>query len=156
GGYGKARSREPGSEDGHWSPPRHRLSRSGGPAMPARGVTEPREGDARRVARSSTGFVMDRRSNRARRDPSGSAVRGLTGGRPSRLMDRMLHLAEATRPEWVARALANLDEILVDHAHCEKKAASTAVSLLFKYPERPALLAPLARLAREELGHFEE
>ena len=54
------------------------------------------------------------------------------------------------------RALANLDEILVDHAHCEKKAASTAVSLLFKYPEHGSLLVPLARLAREELGHFEE
>ena len=57
---------------------------------------------------------------------------------------------------WALRALAHLDEILVDHAHCEKKAASTAVSLLFKYPDRPALLAPLSRLAREELAHFEE
>src|SRR5262249_58425702 len=49
-----------------------------------------------------------------------------------------------------------LDEILVDHAHCEKKAASTAVSLLFRYPERADLLGPLARLARDELRHFEQ
>jgi tRNA-(ms[2]io[6]A)-hydroxylase len=68
----------------------------------------------------------------------------------------MLHLASTTGPAWLARALAHLDEILVDHAHCEKKAASTAVSLLFRYPERTALLRPLSRLAREELRHFEQ
>jgi len=67
----------------------------------------------------------------------------------------VLRLASATDDAWVGRALAHLDEILVDHAHCEKKAASTAVSLLFRYPEHEALLAPLARLAREELRHFE-
>ncbi len=57
---------------------------------------------------------------------------------------------------WLARALGHVDEILVDHAHCEKKAASSAVGLLFKYANRGELLAPLARLAREELVHFEE
>jgi tRNA-(ms[2]io[6]A)-hydroxylase len=66
-----------------------------------------------------------------------------------------LHLASPTAPEWVARALADLDEVLVDHAHCEKKAASTAVSLLFRYPERTELAVALSRLAREELAHFE-
>jgi tRNA-(ms[2]io[6]A)-hydroxylase len=68
----------------------------------------------------------------------------------------VLALASATDPRWVAGALASLDEILIDHAHCEKKAASTAVALLFRYPEHAALLAPLARLAREELVHFEQ
>ena len=68
----------------------------------------------------------------------------------------MLHLASTTDTAWLARALAHLDEILVDHAHCEKKAASTALSLLFRYPEQVELLTPLARLAREELAHFEE
>jgi tRNA-(ms[2]io[6]A)-hydroxylase len=68
----------------------------------------------------------------------------------------VLHLAEATDPSWTDHALANIDEILLDHAHCEKKAASTALSLIFRYPERPALAVPLARLAREELAHFEE
>jgi tRNA-(ms[2]io[6]A)-hydroxylase len=68
----------------------------------------------------------------------------------------VLNLAAPTPPEWVERALGHLDEVLVDHAHCEKKAASTAVSLLFRYPDRTALLAPLAVLAREELTHFEQ
>jgi tRNA 2-(methylsulfanyl)-N6-isopentenyladenosine37 hydroxylase len=67
----------------------------------------------------------------------------------------MLNLASATPPDWAPRAAAQLDEILLDHAHCEKKAASTAVSLLFRYPERTALLSPLTALAREELLHFE-
>jgi tRNA-(ms[2]io[6]A)-hydroxylase len=67
----------------------------------------------------------------------------------------MLHLASSTDPAWVARALVQLDEVLIDHAHCEKKAASTAVSLLFRYPERPDLGLALSALAREELAHFE-
>ena len=67
----------------------------------------------------------------------------------------MLGLAAPTSPAWLARALAHLDDVLVDHAHCEKKAASTAVSLLFRYPERTTLLPVLSALAREELGHFE-
>jgi tRNA-(ms[2]io[6]A)-hydroxylase len=67
----------------------------------------------------------------------------------------MLHLATATADTWTRQALAHLDEVLVDHAHCEKKAASTAISLLFRYPERPELALALSRLAREELAHFE-
>ena len=63
-------------------------------------------------------------------------------------------LAVGTDGAWVQRALAGIDEVLVDHAHCEKKAASTALSLLFRYPEQGALLVPLARLAEEELRHF--
>ncbi len=68
----------------------------------------------------------------------------------------MLHLASTTDPAWGAWACEHIDTLLLDHAHCEKKAASTAVSLLFRYPEHPRLLVPLARLAREELAHFEE
>src|SRR2546428_6207389 len=68
----------------------------------------------------------------------------------------MLSLASTTGRAWVERACAHLDEILLDHAHCEKKAASTAVSLLFKYAERRELLGTLSQLAREELGHFEQ
>ncbi len=68
----------------------------------------------------------------------------------------MLNLASTTDPAWTHRALAHLDDILLDHAHCEKKAASTAISLIFRYPEYPSLAIPLARLAREELAHFEE
>ena len=68
----------------------------------------------------------------------------------------MLHLASETDEGWARRAEAQIEEILLDHAHCEKKAASTALSLIFRYPERPSLVVPLARLAREELAHFEE
>lgn len=69
----------------------------------------------------------------------------------------MLHLSVATTdPTWAPRAAAAIPEILVDHAHCEKKAASTALNLIFRYPDRPQLMAPLSRLAREELAHFEE
>jgi tRNA 2-(methylsulfanyl)-N6-isopentenyladenosine37 hydroxylase len=67
----------------------------------------------------------------------------------------VLSLASATDPTWVERALGDLDEVLIDHAHCEKKAASTAVSLLFRYPDQTHLLGPLAALAREELEHFQ-
>ena len=68
----------------------------------------------------------------------------------------MLSLAAPSDPSWTERALAGLDEVLLDHAHCEKKAAGMAVQLLFRYPEHHFLLEPLSRLAREELAHFEE
>jgi tRNA-(ms[2]io[6]A)-hydroxylase len=68
----------------------------------------------------------------------------------------MLHLAYATPPGWADRVLPHLDEVLIDHAHCEKRAASTAIGLIFRYPEHPSLAIPLSRLAREELSHFEE
>ena len=60
------------------------------------------------------------------------------------------------RSAWVARAVGDLDQLLLDHAHCEKKAASSALSLLFKYADRTELLVPVAHLAREELVHFEQ
>ena len=66
----------------------------------------------------------------------------------------VLRLAAPTDPAWLARALDHLDEVMVDHAHLEKKAAGTAVALLFRYPERRELQEPLAHLAREELAHF--
>jgi tRNA-(ms[2]io[6]A)-hydroxylase len=68
----------------------------------------------------------------------------------------MLNLAAPTDPAWAEGAAGALDEILVDHAHCEKKAAGMAVQLLFRYPQHDFLLEPLSRLAREELAHFEE
>lgn len=67
----------------------------------------------------------------------------------------MLHLAQPTDPDWAERALPHLDEILLDHAHLEKKAAGNAVTLLFRHPERGVLQRPLSALAREELSHFE-
>ena len=59
-----------------------------------------------------------------------------------------------TDPRWLPLALDHLDEVLIDHAHCEKKAAANALSLLQAYPEVPGLPAHMARLAREESGHL--
>ena len=67
----------------------------------------------------------------------------------------MLKLASKTDPAWVERVERNLPELLLDHAHCEKKAASTAVSLIFRYPEFTEMIRPLSEIAREELEHFE-
>ncbi|PHR64741.1 tRNA-(ms[2]io[6]A)-hydroxylase [Alcanivorax sp.] len=61
-----------------------------------------------------------------------------------------------TPPAWVDWALEHPDILLIDHAHCEKKAASTAINLMFRYVDRPELLDTLSQLAREELLHFEQ
>ena len=66
----------------------------------------------------------------------------------------MTILRSATDPRWVEVALADLDATLADHAHCEKKAVATAVKLVADYPDRPAMVRPLARLAQEELQHL--
>jgi tRNA 2-(methylsulfanyl)-N6-isopentenyladenosine37 hydroxylase len=67
-------------------------------------------------------------------------------------------LGAPTPPEWVAAAAdpAALPLLLVDHANCEKKAAATALSLMFRYEEHAQLTERLSRLAREELRHFEQ
>ena len=65
-------------------------------------------------------------------------------------------LAIATPTEWLSHAEIHWRELLSDHANCEKKAASTALSLLFTYAEDVALTTQLSRLAREELRHFEQ
>lgn len=65
-------------------------------------------------------------------------------------------LRAPTPPAWTAAAAARLPELLVDHANCEKKAASSALALIFAYPEDTSLVLALARLAREELRHFEQ
>lgn len=65
-------------------------------------------------------------------------------------------LAAPTPAGWVNAAAADLPLILVDHAHCEKKAASSALNLLFRYPGHRRLVHRMSRLAREELRHFEQ
>lgn len=67
----------------------------------------------------------------------------------------MLHLASTTADDWADRVLADLPSVLVDHAHCEKKAASSAMGLIFRHQDKLELLRPLSELAREELEHFE-
>jgi tRNA-(ms[2]io[6]A)-hydroxylase len=61
-----------------------------------------------------------------------------------------------TPAQWIDNALANQDLLLIDHAHCEKKAASTALSLMYRYLDNVDLLNKMSRLAREELRHFEQ
>ncbi|MDR3432596.1 MAG: tRNA isopentenyl-2-thiomethyl-A-37 hydroxylase MiaE [Rouxiella aceris] len=61
-----------------------------------------------------------------------------------------------TPARWVDVALENQDIMLIDHANCEKKAAASAMSLMTRYLDRTELLFCAARLAREELHHFEQ
>jgi len=61
-----------------------------------------------------------------------------------------------TPARWLEQAAGHIDELLIDHANCEKKAAGNALSLLYRYVDRPELLHQLSRLAREELKHFEQ
>jgi tRNA-(ms[2]io[6]A)-hydroxylase len=63
-------------------------------------------------------------------------------------------LACPTPARWLGRALGDLDTLLLDHAHNEKKAASTVLSLVFRAPD-PEISPALSRMAREELTHFE-
>jgi len=65
-------------------------------------------------------------------------------------------LLSRTPPAWVDTAVERWRELLLDHANCEKKAASTALALMFAYPEDRTLGTALSRLAREELRHFEQ
>ena len=65
-------------------------------------------------------------------------------------------LQAQTPPAWAAHAALHWQSLLADHANCEKKAASTALALMFAYPDDLALCSAMARLAREELRHFEQ
>ena len=62
----------------------------------------------------------------------------------------------ATPDEWVDEACRRIPELLLDHANCELKAASTALGFLYRYPDRTGLAQRMSRLAREELRHFEQ
>lgn len=67
----------------------------------------------------------------------------------------MLRLKLATDPRWINIAEKNISEILTDHAYCEQKAASSAISFIVQYPEYPKLIDAMADLAREEMEHFQ-
>jgi tRNA 2-(methylsulfanyl)-N6-isopentenyladenosine37 hydroxylase len=70
---------------------------------------------------------------------------------------QLFEVLNCPTPEaWLQVAVARRDELLIDHANCEKKAASTALSLLFAYAEDRVLTERISRLAREELRHFEQ
>lgn len=65
-------------------------------------------------------------------------------------------LKQPTSWEWVEQAIAHLDIILLDHSHCERKAAGVALNLMFRYPSHTQLVRQLTAIAREELEHFEQ
>ena len=65
-------------------------------------------------------------------------------------------LKQPTRWEWVEQALTHLNIILLDHSHCERKAAGVALNLMFRYPSNMQLVRQLTSIAREELEHFEQ
>lgn len=65
-------------------------------------------------------------------------------------------LKQPTRQDWVEQAIANIDVILLDHSHCERKAAGVALNLMFRYPSNTVLVRKLTAIAREELEHFEQ
>lgn len=66
----------------------------------------------------------------------------------------MLGLKLPTDPRWINVAKQNLEEILTDHAYCEQKAASTAISLIIRFPRNSELVSAMTDLAQEEMSHF--
>jgi tRNA-(ms[2]io[6]A)-hydroxylase len=66
----------------------------------------------------------------------------------------MLNLKSSTSPRWWEQVRGNLDLLLIDHAHCEKKAAGTAMNLIFAYVDRVELCRELSAIVVEELEHF--
>lgn len=65
-------------------------------------------------------------------------------------------LKTPTSQAWVEQALGHLDTILLDHSHCERKAAGVALNLMFRYPSSTKLVRTLTSIAQEELEHFEQ
>ncbi|TWH75825.1 tRNA-(ms[2]io[6]A)-hydroxylase [Azomonas agilis] len=73
------------------------------------------------------------------------------------LLPEINHFLLCSTPQsWIDQALNHVEILLIDHANCEKKAAGTALTMLFRYVEREHLQDKLSRLAREELRHFEQ
>lgn len=65
-------------------------------------------------------------------------------------------LKQPTTQAWIEQAIAHLDTVLLDHSHCERKAAGVALNLMFRYPSNTELVRMLTAIAREELEHFEQ
>jgi tRNA 2-(methylsulfanyl)-N6-isopentenyladenosine37 hydroxylase len=92
-------------------------------------------------------------SDDAARDDAAAMRPGVADRAVAGVLD-MLHCS--TPEAWLARAEQNIDLLLIDHANCEKKAAGSALNLMYRYIDKPELLTRMARLAREELRHFEQ
>ncbi len=65
-------------------------------------------------------------------------------------------LKQPTSDRWISQALGNLDIVLLDHSHCERKAAGVAINMMFRYPSYTKLVRQLTAIAKEELEHFEQ
>lgn len=72
------------------------------------------------------------------------------------LIDLLPPLKVATPSAWCEYAADHLELLIVDHAHCEKKAASSALNLIYRYPDNYNMVQKMSRLAREELRHMEQ
>ena len=73
------------------------------------------------------------------------------------LPEQLKQFLKCETPEtWISAALQHQDILLIDHANCEKKAAATAMNLMYRYVDRTELLKKMSHLAREELLHFEQ
>ncbi|NEQ43746.1 MAG: tRNA-(ms[2]io[6]A)-hydroxylase [Leptolyngbya sp. SIOISBB] len=68
---------------------------------------------------------------------------------------RIQFLQTPTSQAWVKQAIAHLDIVLLDHSHCERKAAGVALNLMCRYPSSEKLVRALTAIAQEELSHFE-
>jgi tRNA-(ms[2]io[6]A)-hydroxylase len=66
----------------------------------------------------------------------------------------VLNLKSSTAPWWLDDVERHVDEVLIDHAHCEKKAAATALNMIFAYPDKPSLVRELTTIVHEEMSHF--
>lgn len=75
---------------------------------------------------------------------------------PANPTARVKWLAAPSSAQWLEQANARPDLLLIDHAHCERKAAGVALQLMFRYPGDAALASVLSPIAREELEHFEQ
>ena len=65
-------------------------------------------------------------------------------------------LQQPSNPAWIEQAISNLDTVLLDHSHCERKAAGVAINLMFRYPSHHKLVRQLTAISQEELEHFEQ
>lgn len=81
--------------------------------------------------------------------------RVVTEAETAQIKPQIKILRQPSNPNWIKQAISNLDTVLLDHSHCERKAAGVAINLMFRYPEHQKLVRQLTAIAREELEHFE-
>lgn len=73
------------------------------------------------------------------------------------MLTEITHFLSCPTPDaWLQEALVHQDLLLIDHANCEKKAAATAMNLMYRHTDKPDLLKKMSQLAREELLHFQQ